>query len=919
MAAQRCIFGAHRSRPKMSTYRLQSVFQPESVAIVGGSPRERSVGRIVLQNLREGGFAGSIGLVNPHHREIDGIKAVSRIGDLPWTPELVVITVPPRALPDTIRAAADKGASAAVVLTGGLGEGPGSIIETLEALARSRSLRIVGPGSFGIMAPRAALNASIAARCPPPGDLALISQSGAIAAGLVEWGLARSIGFSAAVSLGSSLDVDFGDLLDFFATDSHTRAILLYVESIKDARKFMSAARAAARAKPVVVVKSGRHMPVIGETFTHTSALARPDAVYDAAFRRAGLLRVMALDELFAAAETLHRLSTFPGRRLAIVTNGGGVGALAADRLVDLGGTLATLSNETVRSLDQVLPAAWSRSNPIDIVGDTDKTHYAAALEAVLADPESDAMLVVNVPTALSSSIETAQTLTRVTGERPRHFGGKPVFAVWLGDDGAIETLNAVGIPSYPTEADAVRGFMHLVRYREAQQALIETPPSLPEDFSVDTAAAKAIVAEALATGQTWLDPLATVRLLDAYGIPVVPVTVADSPDAAVQAASSLLARGEAVAVKVLSPDIAHKSDVDGVRLNLVSEEAVRAAAESIVARARALKPQARIEGVVVQPMMVRPKARELIVGIADDPTFGPVIVFGRGGTAVEVIDDKALALPPLDLRLAHELISRTRVSRLLKAYRDMPAADERAVALVLVKLAQLAADIPEVRELDINPLLADRHGVVAVDARVAISAPRRLHKGRGHSRFAILPYPKEWERTIVRADGRPAFVRPVRPEDDAMFREFFSRVTEEDLRLRFFQAVRHFSHEFIARLTQMDYARSIALVAIDPDNGEMLGAVRLHADADYDRGEYGILVRSDLKGQGIGWQLMQIMIEYARWLGLRVIEGQVLRENRTMLAMCQQFGFRVVPDPDDSLLVEVVLSVREGHAANGS
>jgi acetyltransferase len=903
----------------MSTYRLQSVFQPESVAIVGGSPRERSVGRIVLQNLREGGFAGSIGLVNPHHREIDGIKAVSRIGDLPWTPELVVITVPPRALPDTIRAAADKGASAAVVLTGGLGEGPGSIIETLEALARSRSLRIVGPGSFGIMAPRAALNASIAARCPPPGDLALISQSGAIAAGLVEWGLARSIGFSAAVSLGSSLDVDFGDLLDFFATDSHTRAILLYVESIKDARKFMSAARAAARAKPVVVVKSGRHMPVIGETFTHTSALARPDAVYDAAFRRAGLLRVMALDELFAAAETLHRLSTFPGRRLAIVTNGGGVGALAADRLVDLGGTLATLSNETVRSLDQVLPAAWSRSNPIDIVGDTDKTHYAAALEAVLADPESDAMLVVNVPTALSSSIETAQTLTRVTGERPRHFGGKPVFAVWLGDDGAIETLNAVGIPSYPTEADAVRGFMHLVRYREAQQALIETPPSLPEDFSVDTAAAKAIVAEALATGQTWLDPLATVRLLDAYGIPVVPVTVADSPDAAVQAASSLLARGEAVAVKVLSPDIAHKSDVDGVRLNLVSEEAVRAAAESIVARARALKPQARIEGVVVQPMMVRPKARELIVGIADDPTFGPVIVFGRGGTAVEVIDDKALALPPLDLRLAHELISRTRVSRLLKAYRDMPAADERAVALVLVKLAQLAADIPEVRELDINPLLADRHGVVAVDARVAISAPRRLHKGRGHSRFAILPYPKEWERTIVRADGRPAFVRPVRPEDDAMFREFFSRVTEEDLRLRFFQAVRHFSHEFIARLTQMDYARSIALVAIDPDNGEMLGAVRLHADADYDRGEYGILVRSDLKGQGIGWQLMQIMIEYARWLGLRVIEGQVLRENRTMLAMCQQFGFRVVPDPDDSLLVEVVLSVREGHAANGS
>lgn len=902
----------------MSTYRLQSVFRPKSVAVVGGSPGERSVGRIVLHNLRQAGFAGSIGLVNPRHRQIDGVAAVSRVGDLPWTPELLVVTAPPPALPDIIRAAADKGASAAVVLTGGLGEGPGSVADRLEAIARSRSLRIVGPGSFGIMAPHAALNASVAAHCPHAGDLALVSQSGAIAAGLVEWGMARAIGFSAVVSLGGALDVDFGDLLDFFATDSRTRAILLYVESIRDARKFMSAARAAARAKPVVVVKSGRHAPVAGDAFTHTSALARPDAVYDAAFRRAGLLRVMALDELFAAAETLHRLSTFPGRRLAILTNGGGVGGLAADRLVDLGGTLAMLSDETVRRLDRALPAAWSRSNPIDIVGDTDNTHYSAALEAVLADPGSDAVLVVNVPTALSSSAETAQALTRATGERSRHSGGKPVFAVWLGDEGgAVDTLNAARIPSYPTEADAVRGFMHLVRYREAQQALMETPPSLPEDFIVDTAAAQAIVAEALATGQSWLDPLATVRLLEAYGIPVAPVALAGDPDAAADAAAPLLARGEAVAVKILSLDIAHKSDVDGVRLNLASVEAVRAAAESILSRARALRPEARIEGVTVHPMMVRPKARELIVGIADDPTFGPVLVFGRGGTAVEIIDDKALALPPLDLRLAHEMIGRTRVSRVLKAYRDMPAADERAVALVLVKLAQLAADIPEVRELDINPLLADKHGVVAVDARVAISRPRRLHKGRGHPRFAILPYPKEWERTIVRADGCPAFVRPVRPEDDGMFREFFAKVTEEDLRLRFFQAVRHFSHEFIARLTQMDYARSIALVAIDPANGEMLGAVRLHADADYDRGEYGILVRSDLKGQGIGWQLMQIMIEYARWLGLRVVEGQVLRENRTMLAMCQQLGFRIAPDPDDSLLADVMLPIQQEQAAN--
>jgi len=361
----------------------------------------------------------------------------------------------------------------------------------------------------------------------------------------------------------------------------------------------------------------------------------------------------------------------------------------------------------------------------------------------------------------------------------------------------------------------------------------------------------------------------------------------------------------------VFSADIPHKSDVDGVRLNLGTLQAVQAAASSILARAHELRPNARIDGVLVQPTIVRPKARELIAGIADDPTFGPVVVFGRGGTAVEVIDDKALALPPLDLRLAHELIGRTRVSRILKAYRDVPAADERAVALILVKLAQLAVDIPEVRTLDINPLLADRDGVIALDARVAIAPSRKLHKGRGHPRFAVFPYPKEWERTLTLSDGAPAFVRPVRPEDDALFRAFFARVTDDDLRLRFFQSVKHFSHEFIARLTQLDYARSIALVAIDPRSGDMLGAVRLHADADYDRGEYGILIRSDLKGHGIGWRLMTIMIEYAQWLGLNIVEGQVLRENSTMLAMCQSLGFKTRLDPDDPTVMVVTLPVQ--------
>ncbi|WBX94878.1 bifunctional acetate--CoA ligase family protein/GNAT family N-acetyltransferase [Pseudoxanthomonas mexicana] len=900
----------------MSTYRLDSIFRPRAVAVVGSQSRPRSVGRAVVENLLASGFSGPIGLVNKHPSPMDGVATVRHLHELPWTPDLVVIATPAATVPQLAAEAAEKGAAAVVVLTAAMGSGPGSPAAQLEALTREKGLRVLGPNCLGVIAPHARLNASLASRFPKAGDLALISQSGAISGGLVEWSMSQPVGFSAVVSLGDALDVDFADLLDYFATDSRTRAILLYVEAIRDARKFMSAARAAARTKPVVVVKSGHggSPQVTPAGSTHTQNLARPNAVYGAAFRRAGLLRVRSLHELFAAARTLGQVRPFQGRRLAILTNGGGVGALSVDHLYEQGGSLATLSETTRDALDRILPVGWSRTNPVDLLTDIDADRYAATIDALLADPGNDALLAVNVPTVLSSSSEAAHAVTRVLSQRPGHGTRKPVFTVWLGNDPQAEAvLDAAQVPRYPNESDAVAGFMHLVRHREVQAALMETPPSLPEDFSPDVALARTLVDSALDAGQTWLDPLATTQLLAAYGIPMAPLWRADDADDAARIAAPLLAEGATVAVKILSPDIPHKSDVEGVRLNLANANAVREAAAGILQRARERRPEARIEGVLVQPTVLRPKARELIAGIADDPVFGPVIAFGRGGTAVEVINDQAVALPPLDLRLAHELIARTRVSRVLKAYRDVPAADERAVALVLVKLAQLAADIPEIQQLDINPLLADREGVVAVDARIAVARGRALHKGRGHPRFAIFPYPKEWERTIELADGQPALVRPVRPEDDAMFRQFFTHVTDEDLRLRFFQSVRHFSHEFIARLTQLDYARSIALVAIHPQTHEMLGAVRLHADANYEKGEYGILVRSDLKGHGIGWKLMQIMIEYARWLGLKVIEGQVLRENRTMLAMCESLGFTVKLDPDDPTLMNVSLPVLAG------
>ncbi|GGK41996.1 bifunctional acetate--CoA ligase family protein/GNAT family N-acetyltransferase [Salinarimonas ramus] len=896
----------------MSTYRLDKLFAPRSIALVGASPREGSLGRTVLRNLSRAGFAGPITPVNPRHREIDGKPCVARLSDMTEAPDLVVIAAPPAAVPDIVEEAGRIGACAAIVITAGLGHGPGSLAEDARQRARRHGLRLVGPNCLGVMAPRAGLDASFAANPPLPGDLALISQSGAIAAGLVEWGAQRNVGFSAVVSLGDKVDVDFGDCLDYFAADRNTRAILLYVESINAARKFMSAARAASRSKPVVVIKSGRHAQGAKAAATHTGALAGSDAVYEAAFRRAGLLRVYDLDELFAAAETLSRQKPFPGNRLAILTNGGGVGVLAVDRLIDRGGRLAEVSPDTITALDGVLPDTWSRGNPVDIIGDADARRYASSLEALLDDPANDAILVLNVPTALASAPAAAQAVVEtVQRHRAKAFRAKPVFAVWLGEHPeAGRAFEAAGIPHFATEADAVQGFMHLVRWREAQDLLMQTPASLPRDFAPDRAAARAIVETVVVEGRTWLDPMEVSRLLSAYAIPDAPVSLARTPEEAGAAARPFVEAGGTVAVKILSPDIVHKSDIGGVSLDLTSVQAVEEATREILARAAARKPDARITGVTVQPMVRKPKARELIAGIAHDDTFGPVIVFGRGGTAVEVINDKALALPPLDMNLAQTLVSRTRVSRVLAAYRDVPAADIEAVKLVLVKLSQLAADLPEVRELDINPFLADKDGVIAVDARVAVAPVSGKRASAPHASFAVRPYPVEWERTMELSAERTVFVRPVRPEDEELFLAFFKRVTDEDLRLRFFAPVKDFSHSFIARLTQLDYARAIAFVAVDAETGEMMGAVRLHADANHESGEYAILLRSDLKGIGLGWRLMQLMIDWAKAEGLAHVEGQVLRENRTMLEMCKQLGFEIRADKDDPDLKVVRLDL---------
>jgi acetyltransferase len=901
----------------MSLDPIDAFFHPDAVVLVGASTDPASVGGIVARNLLAG-VRDKLMLVNLKGGEIDGTPVHTSVASLPRTPDLGVVAVPAPAVPQVIDDLGRKGTKAVVVITAGLDRGPGSLGQQTIDIAASYGMRVIGPNCIGILAPPAGLNASFAQRMARKGDLALISQSGAILTSVLDWADKNEIGFSGLVSIGDALDVGFAEMLDHFALDHATRAILLYVEAVRDARAFMSAARAAARTKPVVVIKSGRHTASARAAASHTGALAGVDAVYDAAFRRAGLLRVDDLGQLFAAAETLSLVPRAAGKRVAVVTNGGGAGVLAVDRLVDLGGSLAPLTPETMAALDAALPNTWSKGNPIDIVGDAPPERYAAALSAVLNDPTTDSVVVMNCPTALASSRDAAKAVVETIRDyRRTHFRGKPVIAAWLGFDREAEMVfNEARIPVLNTPNRAVEGLMQLIRYAEAQESLTATPPDLLAGFTPDRARAKAAIDKALGDGRTWLTATEVADVLAAYDIQAVPAVPARTPVEAGDRARELLTTYRAVVAKIASPDIVHKSDVGGVELELTTPEAVTTATQRILERARAARPDARIEGVTLHPMIVAPKAVELIAGVADDPVFGPIVVFGRGGTAVEVINDKALALPPLDVNLAMDLIGRTRVSRQLAGYRDRKPVDRERLALGLVKLSQLVAEEPRIREIDLNPIIADHERIVTVDARISVradTAPEisRVVPSVGHPRLAIRPYPSEWEQTITLRDGQRVLIRPLKPEDERFYPPFFARMTDEDMRLRFFARVRELGHAFIARLTQIDYARAMAFIAIDPEKDEMLGAVRLHGDAARTYGEYAVAVRSDLKGHGLGWELMRLIIRFANREGYSEIRGEVLRENTTMLAVCEALGFHAKPEEESPEIMAVSLDVK--------
>lgn len=890
----------------MTIRNLDVLLAPKSVALIGASPEAGSVGERIVRNLLGGSFEGDILLVNPRHEHIAGRKAYPSIAALPVVPDLAVIATPAKTVPGVISELAAKGTRAAVVVTAGLGPLKQDMLDA----SRAACLRILGPNGIGLMLPRLGLNASFAHRDAPKGSLAFLSQSGALLTTVIDWAASNDIGFSHVVSLGDMADVDFGDLLDYFAGDTASRAILIYMEALTNAPKFISAARRAARVKPVIVVKSGRHEAGARAAQSHTGALAGSDAAYDAAFRRTGLLRVKTLPELFAAAEVLSRRPKLNGERLTILTNGGGAGVLATDELQDAGGTLAVLSPDIKAQLDAAMPPAWSGANPVDIIGDAGPERYRAALSALLSDKASDAVLVIQCPTALADPLDNARAIVEVAqAARQEGMAAKPVMTCWLGAGSAEASRDLFaehGLATFETPSDAVTGFMQLVRYTRAQTELMQTPSADPARDTSDADAVNLIVAAALAEGRTMLNPIEAKAILASEGIPVAASEVARTPAEVQAAAQRILDSNAACVVKIHSRDITHKSDVGGVRLGLESAGAARLAAEEMLARVKAVKPDARVDGFLVEAMIRRPLAHETIVGVSEDATFGPMLLFGAGGTAVEVIADRVLALPPVDDVLARQMINETRIAKLLRGYRDRPAVDMAALADAIQRVSRLVVRYPAIRELDINPLFADDKGVLAIDARIRVAD----EKSPPRKPLAIRPYPAAWETTFdLRETGR-VLVRPVKPVDERLYERFFANVAAEDVRMRFFTPRVDLSHHFLARLTQIDYAREMAFVAIGETSGELLGVVRLVLDPDLVHGEYGILVRSDQKGRGLGWGLMEHLIKYARAERVSYIDGMVLSENTTMIDMARRLGFKVLANLDDPEVMDVRLDL---------
>ncbi len=871
----------------MPIERIGNLFHPDSIAVVGASERPGSIGLAVMQNLVEAGFSGAIHPVNPHRASVMGRRALPDLNHIENPPDLVVVATPIDTVPAIIADCARLDVAGAVIISAGgkeTGRTGRETEEHIRAAATGSDLRIIGPNCLGIMCSSARLNASFASRMPIDGKLAFISQSGAICTAILDFSAKERIGFSHFISLGSMLDVDFGDIIDYLGADPKVGSIVMYVESLTRHRNFMSASRAVSRIKPIIALKAGRTRAGAAAAASHTGAMAGEDAVYDAAFQRAGIVRVKTFEELFDTAEILSRKGRFCGPGLAILTNSGGPGVMAADALSDYGMEPVTLSPQTVQALNTVLPDHWSRGNPVDILGDAAAKRYADAAAILLEAKEVQALLVILAPQAMSNPGGVAHALAPRLGQSV-----KPVIASWLGGidvEPGREILNQAGLATFDTPERAVRAFMNLHRHARGIELLQQIPPRLSSRIQVDRDKAGSLIEAGLTSFNGLLSEIASKAILKAYGIPINPTTAARTVDNALAQAAAL---GYPVVMKILSPDIIHKSDADGVLLDLATPQAVRNGFELLLERARRHVPHAHIDGITVQPM-VDGATCELIVGAKLDPDFGPVILFGMGGVLAELIKDNAIALPPLNRLLASRLMEGTRIDQLLRGYRNHPPVDREQLEVVLMRLSQLVTDFPQITELDINPLVIRQGRPIAVDARMVLKPawrPAPLH-------LAVSPYPTQYESRVILPEIGELLIRPVRPDDAPLLVDLFHTLSPQSVYYRFFSPMKELSHDMLARFTQIDYDREIALVAI-ADSGaseKMLGAARVILQHNLKDAEFAVLVGDPWQGKGIGAHLLTTCLEIAQERRFGIIWGTVLAENKGMLALGRKLGF---------------------------
>ncbi|CAM5414509.1 GNAT family N-acetyltransferase [Thauera mechernichensis] len=889
---------------------LTPLLEPRSVGIIGASEREASLGSVLMRNMLEAGYKGKLFAINPKHDKVHGVACYKSVEDVPQRLDLVVIAVRAEKAPAIMESCGRAGAKAVIILSAGFSEaGPrGALLErqVIDAAQRHK-IRLLGPNCLGVMRPQLGVNATFAHASALKGSIGLISQSGALCAAILDWAKPNNVGFSSVVSLGSSSDIDFGEVLEYMISDPRTESIFLYVEGIRDPRRFMSALRGAARVKPVLLIKAGRHPEASNAILSHTGAPIGDDAIFDAALRRAGVIRLYNLGQLFAAANALFSHFRPRGNRLAIITNGGGPGVMAADRALDIGIPLSQFSEGTMEKLNAALPASWSRGNPVDILGDADPERYGKALKAVLEGPNVDGVLVMLTPQAMSNPTGVAEVIIEL-----EKTADKPVVACWMGEDlvgEARQKFSAAGIPHFRTPEPAVELFSHISAYYQNQKLLMQTPSSLSDLPAPSIESARLVIEMALNERRKKLNEMESKALLAAFRIPIAQTVVARSAAEAMVLSAEI---GLPVVMKIDSPNVKHKSDVGGVRLNIRSLAAVRSTYQEILDEVKRAQPEAVINGIAIEPMIQKRNGRELVVGVKRDPVFGPAISFGEGGNLVEANRDIAVALPPLNSFLVRDMIRSTRIASRLGEFRNMPAVDMDALELVLLRVSEMVCELPWITEMEINPLIVDENGVVAVDASISVENVSPTADRYDH--MAIHPYPSHLISTWTVPDGTTVTIRPIKPEDAELEVEFVRGLSAETKYYRFMNTMRELPPAMVARLTQIDYDREMAFVATLMVEGveKEIGVCRYAVNPDGESCEFAVVVADDWQHRGLARKLMGVLIETARSRGIQYMNGVFLANNERMLKFVQKLGFVLSNDPEDSSVKLGVLPLQD-------